>query len=70
MEVRARGGLIVGLSPENDEAFDVHIPVPDRGDAAGLINVVPAQVLAYNLATLRGFDPDKPRNLAKSVTVK
>jgi len=32
--------------------------------------VVPAQLLAYNLARLRGYDPDKPRNLAKSVTVK
>lgn len=70
MEVKARGGLIIGLSPENNEAFDLHIPVADVGDAAALVNVVPAQLLAYNLALLRGFDPDKPRNLAKSVTVK
>jgi glutamine---fructose-6-phosphate transaminase (isomerizing) len=70
MEVKARGGLIIGISPEDNEAFDLHIEVPDLGDAASLINVVPAQVLAYNLARLRGFDPDKPRNLAKSVTVK
>lgn len=70
MEVKARGGLIIGLSPEPSEAFDLYIPVADLGDAAALINVVPAQLLAYNLARLRGYDPDKPRNLAKSVTVK
>jgi glucosamine--fructose-6-phosphate aminotransferase (isomerizing) len=70
MEVKARGGLIIGISPQNNEAFDLHIRVPDLGDAASLINVVPAQLLAYDLARLRGYDPDKPRNLAKSVTVK
>jgi glucosamine--fructose-6-phosphate aminotransferase (isomerizing) len=70
MEVRARGGWIVGISPENNEAFDEHIPVADLGDASALVNVVPAQLLAYQLARLRGYDPDKPRNLAKSVTVK
>jgi glucosamine--fructose-6-phosphate aminotransferase (isomerizing) len=70
MEVKARGGLMIGLSPEENEAFDLRIPVADLGDAAGLVNVVPAQLLAYNLARLRGYDPDKPRNLAKSVTVK
>jgi glucosamine--fructose-6-phosphate aminotransferase (isomerizing) len=70
MEVRARGGLIIGVSPEDNEAFDLHIRVPDLGNAAGLIEAVPGQLLAYNLARLRGYDPDKPRNLAKSVTVK
>ena len=70
MEVRARGGFVIGISPVNNEAFDLHVPVADLGDAAGLVNVVPAQVLAYHLARLRGYDPDKPRNLAKSVTVK
>jgi glutamine---fructose-6-phosphate transaminase (isomerizing) len=70
MEVRARGGLIIGVSPEDNEAFNLHIRVPDLGNAAGLIEAVPGQLLAYNLARLRGYDPDKPRNLAKSVTVK
>ena len=40
------------------------------GDAQPIVNVVPAQLLGYHLALLRGHDPDKPRNLAKSVTVK
>jgi glucosamine--fructose-6-phosphate aminotransferase (isomerizing) len=70
MEVRARGGKIIGISPENNEAFDRHIPIADLGDAASMLSVVPAQLLAYRLARLRGYDPDKPRNLAKSVTVK
>jgi glucosamine--fructose-6-phosphate aminotransferase (isomerizing) len=70
MEVRARGGLIIGISPTNDDAFDIHIPVADLGEASGIVQAVPAQLLGYYLALLRGHDPDKPRNLAKSVTVK
>lgn len=70
MEVRSRGGWIVGISPEGDEAFDVHIPIADVGDASPLVAILPAQLLAYELAVRRGLDPDKPRNLAKSVTVK
>lgn len=70
MEVRARGGFIIGISPEPDEAFHVHIPIADVGDASSIVSAVPAQLLAYHLASLRGYDPDKPRNLAKSVTVK
>ncbi|GBD21917.1 Glutamine--fructose-6-phosphate aminotransferase [isomerizing] [bacterium HR28] len=70
MEVRSRGGWVVGISPEPDEAFHVHIPIADVGDASPLVAIVPAQLLAYELAVRRGLDPDKPRNLAKSVTVK
>jgi glucosamine--fructose-6-phosphate aminotransferase (isomerizing) len=70
MQLRARGAMIVGVSPEPDEAFDAHIPVADLGPAAALVQAVPAQLLGYSLALLRGHDPDKPRNLAKSVTVK
>ena len=70
MEVKARGGLIIGISPRPEDAFDLHIPVADLGEASGLVQAVPAQLLGYYLALLRGHDPDKPRNLAKSVTVK
>jgi glucosamine--fructose-6-phosphate aminotransferase (isomerizing) len=69
-EIKARGGLIIGISPNPSEVWDFHIPVADVGDASCLVNAVPPQVLAYHLARLRGLDPDKPRNLAKSVTVK
>jgi glutamine---fructose-6-phosphate transaminase (isomerizing) len=70
MEMKSRGALIVGVSPEDDDVFDIHIPVADVGDGSPIVNVVPAQLLGYQLALLRGLDPDKPRNLAKSVTVK
>ena len=70
MQLKARGGMIIGVSPEPHEAFDAHIPVADLGPATAIVNAAPAQLLGYYLALLRGHDPDKPRNLAKSVTVK
>lgn len=70
MELRSRGGYIIGIGPEPDPVFDVHLPIPDVGDAAPLVQALPAQMLGYEVALLRGNDPDKPRNLAKSVTVK
>jgi glucosamine--fructose-6-phosphate aminotransferase (isomerizing) len=70
MEVKARGARLIGISPDPHEAFDDHIPVADLGPATSLAMAVPAQLLAYDLAIRRGHDPDKPRNLAKSVTVR
>jgi glutamine---fructose-6-phosphate transaminase (isomerizing) len=70
MEMKSRGALIIGVSPEDDEVFDIHVPVADVGDGSPIVNVVPAQLLGYHLALMRNLDPDKPRNLAKSVTVK
>lgn len=69
-EIKARGGFIIGVSPFESEVWDEHIHVADVGEAASIVNAVPPQVLAYELAIRRGLDPDKPRNLAKSVTVK
>ncbi len=70
MEVKARGGLIIGVSHKDSEVFDHFIKVSDCGDASSIPNAVVAQLLGYFLALKKGFDPDKPRNLAKSVTVK
>ncbi len=70
MELKARGGHIIGIGPESDPVFDAWLPTPDVGDAAPLVQALPAQMLGYHAALLRGNDPDKPRNLAKSVTVK
>lgn len=70
MELKARGAFIIGVSPKRNEVFDLYLPVRDVGDASPIINAVPAQLLAYYLATELQLDPDKPRNLAKSVTVK
>ena len=68
-QVQARGAFTVGLSPRDEEEFAVTLPVSGTGASTFEIAVV-CQILAYNLALLRGCDPDKPRNLAKSVTVK
>lgn len=69
-EIKSRGGFIIGISPENHPVFDYWIRVPDVGNASPIVNIIPIQILAYQLAVLRNNDPDKPRNLAKSVTVK
>jgi glucosamine--fructose-6-phosphate aminotransferase (isomerizing) len=68
-EVRCRGGYIIGVAPEPEEIFDFWIKVPEAGELNPIIQIIPMQVLAYQLAVLRGLDPDRPRNLAKSVTV-
>jgi len=70
MELKARGAFIIAVAPENNDAFDLWIKVPDAGAAQPIVNIIPVQILAYYLAVLRGKDPDMPRNLAKSVTVK
>jgi glucosamine--fructose-6-phosphate aminotransferase (isomerizing) len=70
MEMKARGGYIIGISHKPHEIFDWYIPVKDAHEATIIPNVIVGQALAYYLTMKRGFDPDKPRNLAKSVTVK
>lgn len=70
MEMRARGGYIIGVSNKREEVFDKFIEVKDCGEATAIPNIVTMQLLAYHLAVLRGNNPDMPRNLAKSVTVK
>ncbi len=70
MEIKARGGRIIGIAPMDSEVFDDWIRVPAAKNFSPIINLIPIQILSYYLALERGFDPDKPRNLAKSVTVK
>lgn len=70
IELKSRGAYVIGIAPENNPIFDYWIKVPDLGNASPIANVIPAQLLAYYLAVGLGCDPDKPRNLAKSVTVK
>ncbi|MBD3328047.1 glutamine--fructose-6-phosphate transaminase (isomerizing) [Candidatus Peregrinibacteria bacterium] len=69
-EIKSRGGYIIGVSPENSKVFDYWIKVPDVGPTSGIVNIIPVQLLSYHLALLRKNNPDMPRNLAKSVTVK
>lgn len=70
MELKARGAHIIGISPDRHDVFNEWIRVPDVGIASPLVNIIPLQLLAYYLSVQRGLDPDMPRNLAKSVTVK
>ena len=74
-EVRARGGELYvfadagsGMS-ESDGVHVIHLP-EHYGELSALLHVVPLQLLAYHVALVRGTDVDKPRNLAKSVTVE
>jgi glucosamine--fructose-6-phosphate aminotransferase (isomerizing) len=74
-EVKARGGPVIAVATEGDEEVaaraDEVIYVPDVPEyLQPLLTVVPLQLLAYHIALLRGCDVDKPRNLAKSVTVE
>ncbi|MFH0979265.1 MAG: glutamine--fructose-6-phosphate transaminase (isomerizing) [Candidatus Woesearchaeota archaeon] len=70
MEIKARGGYIIGIDSEPNDVYDYHIKVAEAGMANPILMIIPLQILAYYLALERGCDPDKPRNLAKSVTVK
>ncbi len=69
-EIKARGGYIIGVASQRAAVFDEWIEVKDTGVGALIADIVPMQLLAYYLAVYKNLDPDKPRNLAKSVTVK
>ncbi len=70
IEIKSRGGLIIGISSQNLPVFDYFVEVKDTKEATFISQIIPSQILAYYLAVEKGYDPDKPRNLAKSVTVK
>jgi len=70
MEIKARGGFIIGVDSKENEVYDFHVNVPSASDADPILMILPIQILAYYLALAKKLDPDKPRNLAKSVTVK
>jgi glucosamine--fructose-6-phosphate aminotransferase (isomerizing) len=74
-EVRARGGRVIAVATEGDTNIRRHsdhvVYVPDTVECLQpLLSVVPLQLLAYHAAVVRGCNVDKPRNLAKSVTVE
>jgi glucosamine--fructose-6-phosphate aminotransferase (isomerizing) len=74
-EVRSRGGHVIAVATEGDEEILDHaeevLYVPDVSHPLQpILTVIPLQLLAYHAAVLRGKDVDKPRNLAKSVTVE
>lgn len=75
MEMKARGATTIGVIEEGDreliEILDDHAEIPGGVPEifSPMLYVIPLQLFAYYLAVERGLDPDKPRNLAKSVTV-
>lgn len=70
-EVKVRGGVIIGVSTESNGLYDWFIKVPEAPrQLMPIVEIVPLQLLAYHTARLLNADVDKPRNLAKSVTVK
>ena len=74
-ECKARGAYLMGLtsygnySVEDEVNFTIYVPRADEHFVGSLV-VVPLQLLGYYISVARGLDVDKPRNLAKSVTVE
>ncbi|MEI8033529.1 MAG: glutamine--fructose-6-phosphate transaminase (isomerizing) [Chlorobiaceae bacterium] len=74
-EVRSRKGRVIAIANEGDKEVArlaehvIYIP-QSSGPITPLLTVIPLQLLAYHIATLRGCNVDRPRNLAKSVTVE
>jgi glucosamine--fructose-6-phosphate aminotransferase (isomerizing) len=74
-EIKARKGKVIAIISEGDEiipgmADDVFVVPPADEIIAPMISVIPLQLLSYYIGVLKGCDVDKPRNLAKSVTVE
>ncbi|MBL8859393.1 MAG: glutamine--fructose-6-phosphate transaminase (isomerizing) [Planctomycetes bacterium] len=72
-QVRARGGRVISIGSDRESwaISDEHVEVPESSEwLSPILNVIPLQLLAYHMASLKGCDIDKPRNLAKSVTVE
>ena len=70
-EIKARGAKIIGISDKKSSVYDYWIDIPSIDEALyPLIEIVPIQLLSYYSALEKKTDPDYPRNLAKSVTVK
>lgn len=70
-EIKARGAKIIGISDRPNNVYDIFIKIPSvKSTFYPIIEVLPFQILAYYLALAKNADPDYPRNLAKSVTVK
>jgi glucosamine--fructose-6-phosphate aminotransferase (isomerizing) len=70
-ELKARGAEVIGVSDKRDEVYTHFIRIPKVQEKhMPIVESVPLQLLAYHTAVARKNDPDYPRNLAKSVTVK
>jgi len=68
-ELKARGGFLIGVAEKNQKVFDIWVKTPQDGEASLIYQIIPIQLLAYQLALLKGYDPDHPRSLSKSLTI-
>ena len=68
IEIKTRGGVIIGISDENTEIYNYHLKIPNYYKE--IFTGILMQLVALEITLNIGNDPDKPRNLAKSVTVK
>ena len=70
-EIKSRGAKIIGVSNKKNDIYDYHIEIPEiMADLYPILEAIPLQLMAYYLSLKMHIDPDYPRNLAKSVTVK
>jgi len=71
-EIKARGATVIGISDSKEEIYDYWIEIPrlEQEMLYPIESVMPLQILAYYMALERNANPDYPRNLAKSVTVR
>ena len=69
-EVGARGARTIGIGPSASDDFSEYLVTPQLGELQAVASVVALQLLSYDLTVLLGLPVDKPRNIAKSVTVK
>src|ERR671922_434619 len=71
-EIKARGATVIGISDYKDDVYHHCIEIPHLNEEMyyPIVEVIPLQMLAYQMALAKNVDPDYPRNLAKSVTVR
>ncbi len=70
-EIKARGAKVIGISDKPSDVYDYWVEIPKVDESMyPLVEIIPVQLLAYYAAVEKETDPDYPRNLAKSVTVK
>ncbi|MDX1371582.1 MAG: glutamine--fructose-6-phosphate transaminase (isomerizing), partial [Nitrososphaeraceae archaeon] len=70
-EMKSRGATIIGISNQTNEIYDYFIKLPTINKLLyPIIEIIPLQILSYYLALKNNANPDYPRNLAKSVTVR
>ena len=72
-EVHARGAHVIVVTNSEEVMRDRHVhqcvKIPSNGLLTAILATIPFQLIAYELSVLKGINPDKPRNLAKAVTV-